>query len=166
MLTRKIRQRFWAKVKRGNGCWLWTGAMCRTTGYGSFKLPGIGMRGAHRIAWMLRHGQVPTGKCVLHRCDNRRCVRPGHLWVGTKKDNSMDMAKKGRQVFQRHPARVNPHGMWGEDAPHVKLTMKQVLTIRCLLTCQTPITKLAKRFNVTYQCIQAIRKRATWAHLD
>lgn len=89
--------RFFAKVAKGDGCWLWTGATHRN-GYGSFKLRGGRQVRAHRFSWELARGPVPDGLSVLHRCDNRRCVRPEHLFVGTQRENLSDMVAKGRSA--------------------------------------------------------------------
>ncbi len=92
--------RFWAKVRRGPGCWEWTGAT--SSGYGVICRGGKGgangapMLYAHRVSWELRKGPVPSGMRILHRCDNPQCVRLSHLILGTAKDNSQDMSRKGR----------------------------------------------------------------------
>lgn len=94
-------ERFWPKVKRGRGCWIWTAAKDRK-GYGIFALaPGKRVR-AHRFAWEQEHGPLPAGACLLHRCDNPACVRPAHLFVGSREDNNADMDAKGRAWYQRY----------------------------------------------------------------
>jgi hypothetical protein len=67
------------------------------TKYGSFKL-GDKVVDAHRVSWMIHFGVIPYKICVLHKCDNRVCVNPEHLFLGTRKDNHDDMVAKGRQA--------------------------------------------------------------------
>lgn len=105
---------FWAKVRKGPGCWEWTAAL-RDTGYGQMGLskssPFFGYANgtgpwnrpikAHRFSWLIHHGSIPEGMCVLHHCDNRKCVRPDHLFLGTKTDNMRDASAKGRLSGQK-----------------------------------------------------------------
>lgn len=81
------------------GCWEWTGAT--TWGYGEVNRQGISGRRVHRLAWEFAYGPIPDGLMVLHRCDNRSCVRPDHLFLGTAADNMHDMIAKGRASWQR-----------------------------------------------------------------
>lgn len=88
-----------------SGCWLWFGGQ-RSTGYGAFKIGYLKdgtrhMDSAHRVSWMIYRGEIPVGKCVLHRCDVRLCVNPDHLFLGTLTDNNRDMARKGRLKGRR-----------------------------------------------------------------
>lgn len=94
-----MEKRFWDKVNKTDDCWNWTGAVINS-GYGTFfiaKVNGVSrLKLAHRVAWELANGPIPEGLFVLHRCDNRRCVRPDHLFLGTAKDNTHDAMRKGR----------------------------------------------------------------------
>lgn len=80
-----LSQRFWAKVRKTQGCWLWDGAIS-ADGYGQIRV-GNQARCAHRIAWQLGEGPIPEGMDIDHRCANRRCVRPDHLRVVTRSQN-------------------------------------------------------------------------------
>lgn len=93
---------FWAKVDKSGpvvreelgACWNWTGALYKE-GYGAFSVHRKA-RGAHRVAWEMEHGPIPPGLFVCHRCDNRRCIRSTHLFLGTQADNIADCRAKGR----------------------------------------------------------------------
>lgn len=86
-------ERFWAHVKKTDGCWLWTGGTS-TYGYGSFNVGDGQYESAHVFAWEAEHGPVPPGLEVCHECDVPHCVR--HLFLGTHLENMRDMAAKGR----------------------------------------------------------------------
>jgi hypothetical protein len=93
-----IALRFFDKVspEPNSGCWLWDSAV-NNKGYGLiFNSDPDKERQAHRVSWRLHRGEIPTGMCVLHRCDVPLCVNQNHLFLGTMKDNTQDMIKKGR----------------------------------------------------------------------
>lgn len=87
---------FWTRVKRGEGCWEWQGEIA-WTGYGRWVVSRVHWA-AHRLAYTLANGPIPDGQIVCHSCDNRRCVRPDHLWLGTYSDNIQDALRKGRMA--------------------------------------------------------------------
>ena len=87
--------RFWRFVEKTEGCWLWTGAKTGG-GYGYIRRSGKEKMSAHRASWEMHNGPVPEGLWVLHRCDTPACVRPDHLFVGTRADNMRDAHEKGR----------------------------------------------------------------------
>ncbi len=98
-----INERFWNKVTKTHSCWEWNGYTKRD-GYGRIYSHQIGSGKtrtsknitAHRFSWKLHYGTIPDGKCVCHHCDNRGCVRPNHLFLGSQSDNLIDALKKGR----------------------------------------------------------------------
>lgn len=96
--TNTIEDRFWSKVRKDDGCWEWTASVNRR-GYGWLHFGGKVERKAlkaHRVSWEIHNGPIPDGLWVLHKCDNPRCVRPDHLFLGDRTDNMRDCAAKGR----------------------------------------------------------------------
>ncbi len=89
-----VLARFWAKVRKADGCWPWLGAR-NGQNYGVFHLNGRAI-GAHRFAYMALVAPIPDGMFICHHCDNPSCVNPAHLFVGSNKANMVDCAQKGR----------------------------------------------------------------------
>jgi hypothetical protein len=146
--------------KKTPTCWLWKGRIQKISGYGVIDVYGLkSPQAAHRIAWKMTNGAIPFGMYICHSCDVRACVRPGHLFLGTAKDNMTDMISKGRQDFPF--SRNKPVG---EKNPRALLTAAQVLEIRAANKTLTN-EKLAELYGVSSQAIGQIRRRETWRHL-
>lgn len=142
--SQPIEQRFWSKVQKTAGCWLWTAAKT-TMGYGQFSVTKDGVstpKGAHVVAWELANGPVLDGLFVLHRCDVPTCVRPDHLFLGTHEINMQDAAEKGRLHTPR-PSRQ-------------RLSVTQVHEIRSLVASGEPQFRVAERFGISETCVSLI----------
>lgn len=146
-----------------SGCSLWLGASSET-GYGYIKVAGAA-RLAHRTAWESQNGKIPSGLCVLHRCDNPACVNVDHLFLGVHAENMADMAKKGRSCSgDRNGSRSRPERMRrGDTHARAKLTTPNVLSIR---SSTETARALALRFGVTACQIRLIRNGKSWAHIS
>ena len=141
-------ERFWAKVNFAgpNGCWEWQGAY-RSYGYGGFRLGGRSHSSypSHRISWYLANGRIPPNMYVCHRCDNKRCVNPRHLFAGNNRANVADALAKGILAGQH------------------KLTESQVRNIRAESEDgEVSRRKLSKKYGVNQATIAKIVLRKTW----
>lgn len=159
-----------AKHTQVNGpdeCWPWL-AYKNRDGYGkvSAKSLGLGLTGAHRVAFVLSNGPIPDGLHVLHRCDNPGCVNPRHLWAGTPGDNCSDKIAKGRDVVLR-----------GEQHGRAKLTLQAVAEIRALFATNprpTPggrpersalpnFSSVARRYGISRSVVRNIVANRIWS---
>ncbi len=166
---RPVSERFWEKVRKTNTCWLWIGSIANH-GYGqiSYKLKPVV---AHRISFELHYGAIPKGMWVLHRCDNKACVNPDHLFLGTNFDNVQDMIRKGRSWSQKDRAAVVrlghkcrkylPH-IYGVKQHSAKLTPAKVRKIRTLCAAGLSFTAIGKKFGVARTSIAAIYRGKNW----
>jgi len=163
-------RKFWDHVRIGKpeDCWIWNGTRF-PNGYGAFRV-GVGSRNnapqcAHRVAWQLGRGEAPGEALVLHRCDTRACVNPGHLFLGTYADNNRDASAKGR----------TPHGIghWSHRRPelvrrgaahhYAKLSDDQVREIR--RRRGEPQAALALEFGVSQTTVSTVQSRRLYSHV-
>lgn len=158
---------FWDRVDKSGECWVWT-ALTDRAGYGRiFGLPyGLSRQPvlAHRVSWLLTHGELDPDLCVLHHCDNPPCVRPDHLFLGTNADNSADMVQKGRGNTE--PARKAWKVFFsGENNFGAKLTDDQVMDLRRRAAAGEFGKPLAKEFGISASTAQSIIRGDHWQHL-
>lgn len=148
-----VADRFWAKVQKSDGCWIWTAAK-QKHGYGLFTIRFHPARHAlaHRKSYELVNGPVPEGMDVLHRCDNRQCVRPDHLFLGTQADNNRDMKAKGRA------SRGTNHFL-------ASLNESKVRLIRGLHAKGETVKNISGVVGVTPGTVYAVLRGKTWRHV-
>lgn len=141
--------RFWAKVDvRGpDECWLWVGTKT-SCGYG-MACRHLRRVYAHRLSWILHHGAIPDGLCVLHKCDVRPCVNPKHLFLGTQIDNIHDAMQKRRHCH-------------GERVKQARLSIGQVREIVVALASGETQASIARRFCIVPSAINAIAHGKRW----
>lgn len=132
-------------------CEAWLGTI-DSYGYGVLKIGGKIMK-AHRAAWVAANGPIPAGQCICHRCDNRRCVNPDHLFLGTQAQNTADRHAKGRSAK-------------GETNGGAKLTADQVSHVRVVAGLGVVTNaQLAALFGVSMPAIMRIKSRRSWSHV-
>lgn len=151
-LRRDPRERFWSKVqKRADGCWVWTAGTHR--GYGLFRVQhGRPMARAHRLSYEWAKGPIPPGLVVMHSCDNKRCVNPAHLSIGTQHEN----------VCQAVERALMPRG---QRKCNAKLSTRQVHEIRERCAAGESMRRLALEFGVSAPTVQAIVHHRKWRNV-
>ncbi len=156
-----LNVRFWRQVNKTESCWLWTGPGSGPKGaYGGITINKKSLK-AHRVSWELENGPIPDGLCVLHKCDNPKCVNPEHLFLGTKKDNTQDMIQKGRHYTKTKPQFI----LRGSDANPAKLNEKQVFQLRRLRLKGVSYHRMAKWINMSRQTIRKAVNGSQWVHV-
>ena len=140
----------WTDKGEADACWQWKGSKFKN-GYGRVYLSRTVAIPASRAVMMLRYGHIPSDIEVCHKCDNRICVNPAHLFLGTAKDNAIDKAGKGRC-----------HAMPGTKNPSAKLTEAEVLAIR---SSSKGHAEAARMYAVSESLVRMIRNKQVWKHV-
>jgi hypothetical protein len=144
-------------------CWEWTGELDRD-GYGKLyagiRLTSSGVRRpyrifAHRYAYELWMGPIIEGECVLHTCDNRRCVNPSHLWLGSVQDNNRDRHEKGRTRGEHK----------GEEHHGAKLSEEDVAGVRAARSRGVSCGEVASSFGISKAQVSRITNGRRWSHV-
>lgn len=152
----KASAAFWSSCKRDTKtqCLIWRGKGRVGKGYAfaNFSAFGTSHQLAHRVAYRLGVGDIPKGKIVCHHCDNKLCVNPNHLFVGTHLDNKKDAMRKNRHAR-------------GEAQGAARLTENQVVIARALLVGRITPRMLAKKFGVHPTTLSAAVRGLSWKHV-
>ena len=193
-LSEEDISRFWSSVDKSGGpdaCWLWTRAIS-SRGYGYFHTQERTIA-AHRLSWLLLSGEDPGNMLVCHKCDNPKCVRRDHLFLGTHTENMRDMYEKGRgptgekSGARKHPEKfsggethwskkypekfkklVSADGITrakGENAGAAKLTEEKVREMRRMRELGFKTKEIASKFDISTPAAHQAINRKTWRHV-
>jgi hypothetical protein len=144
----RIKKYFLKNVIQKEGCWDWNG--CNRRGYVFINYMNKGLA-AHRASWIIFRGMIPDRVLVLHKCDNRRCTNPEHLYLGTAKENAEDRKLRGRNRDQT-----------GENNSKSKLTTGKVKEIRNLIRSGTKYAVIKSLYNISSSTISCIKYNKLW----
>jgi FixJ family two-component response regulator len=163
MYDAETQERFWSKVNVGceDECWEWTGAYSQKKGkktYGRFTTSYKHMSPAHRASWELANGEPLGKRFACHRCDNKACVNPKHLYAGDHSSNVQDAVERGG--FKRG---AQKRDVAGEAHPQAKLTKADVLEIRRRIVAGESHHSIAKAFGITRIAVTEIRTGRKWS---
>ena len=155
-VTPSLIARLEAKTVRTTGCWEWTG--CQRQGYGGIKHQGKVLQ-THVVSFVIHNGQVPPGRLVTHSCDNRLCVNPAHLEVGTPLSNVLECRE-----------RIAVNDCHGDKSPNAKLTREQVTLARSLkLACNYGSQRIARIMGVHFPAVRhsiaIVAEKQSWKNL-
>jgi len=150
-------ERFFKKVNKTTSCWFWKAGTRGKTGYGSFKYNGK-VIDSHRMVWILTFGEIPEGLYICHTCDNRLCVNPDHLFLGTPKDNWLDGVKKNK-ILPSSPIYFKD----GHISPNRKISFLDSREIINLYTT-TKLTQkqIGEKYNISSRAVRYILTGGTY----
>lgn len=151
-----VSAKFEEKTRRTDGCWEWQGA-CDVYGYGRYYHLNTDGK-AHRVAYQFACGPIPSDHVVCHRCDNPKCVRPDHLFLGLQADNARDMYAKGRQNLSGLAAADHS----GDNHGQAKLTARDVEEMLALLKAGMTPKEASRRYNISLSRVYSIRSGRAW----
>lgn len=138
-------------IKNKDQCWKWKGSW--SGGYPQLNVNKKNIK-AHRASYLINVNEIPNRMLVLHKCDNRECCNPDHLFIGTQKDNMRDMINKGRSNNVR-----------GEECSFSKLKINDVLKIKLMIKNGILLSNICKIYNVSHTLIRKIKNNKVWKHI-
>lgn len=151
---KKQIHKFWLCVDKSNECWNWK-RKPTSNGYGQIAMFGRRFW-AHRVSYMLHFGQIPEHLFVLHKCDNRKCCNPSHLFLGTIKDNYDDMVKKGRDKKGNQRGSKNGNATLNEEI---------VSKIKLKINSGQSLISISREMNINYSTIRSIKQNRNWSYV-
>lgn len=149
----QIKSAFFKRVIKTESCWLWNGNL-KPSGYGCFAVRRVS-KNAHRLSFEWANGPIPGGMCVCHKCDNRRCVNPDHLFLATHLENIRDCISKGRFKYLSRDK-------GGDKNPNCKLGREGARAAKDLLKIGLSNKEVAKRLGVGDSTISMIKRGLRW----
>jgi len=153
LIINSDKKRFFNKVRKTKKCWIWNGAKT-SKGYGRFKIKGK-LKLSHRISYLIRYGMFDENMFICHKCDNPRCVKPSHLFLGTRSDNMIDCYEKGRLYIGKG------NFLKGHKDSAI-LTDRKVIKIKKMIQSGEKLISISKKFKIKYQTIRDLSSGRTY----
>lgn len=166
-------ERFLSYFKQdGENCWNWTGALF-AQGYGCIGISGGKVVKAHRFSYEHFIGQIPEGKLVCHKCDNKKCINPGHLFLGSHHDNNLDCVRKGRHpLIKKGVLPEQFRKCIGSLASNAKLNEEIVKDVRKRLRNEDSVNMrdvvngIIRDYGLKRDHISSIKTNRIWRHVS
>ena len=152
----KIKKDYEENIIRTDSCWSWKG-MIRKDGYGVINGGGYNNKMLlHRVSWLIHYGEIPKGMYVCHKCDTHICSSPACLFLGTQKDNVVDMISKGRR---------RKSYLKGEMNGEATISDKIALEVKTLLKDGIKSVDICRKYNLSKSLVSKIKNNKTWKHI-